>query len=300
VTSHLVLVRTRDLGVIGESPASLSAFNHAIVYVPAHDLFMDGTAEHAGVFELPSGDQGASVVVIEDGKGASFRTIPFADPGKNATSYELNVEIGADGNAEVGHRMTLSGTGAAPWRASFETKEQRQELLTQRLSRTFPGTKVLRAEFPGIEDVLAPVVVEAELSVPGWAVVQDAGQGTAVANGLRWRVLGHDVELLRSVAPQARREHPLVLGVPNRETRVIHYTLPRGLELQHTPEARKIDSPFGRFELAVESKPRGASITTTLEFSRSRVEPAEYEAFREFLREIDTALAQAFEAAPSR
>jgi tetratricopeptide (TPR) repeat protein len=300
VTSHLVLVRTRDLGVIGESPASLSAFNHAIVYVPAHDLFMDGTAEHAGVFELPSGDQGASVVVIEDGKGASFRTIPFADPGKNATSYELNVEIGADGNAEVGHRMTLSGTGAAPWRASFETKEQRQELLTQRLSRTFPGTKVLRAEFPGIEDVLAPVVVEAELSVPGWAVVQDAGQGTAVANGLRWRVLGHDVELLRSVAPQARREHPLVLGVPNRETRVIHYTLPRGLELQHTPEARRIDSPFGRFELAVESKPRGASITTTLEFSRSRVEPSEYEAFREFLREIDTALAQAFEAAPSR
>jgi tetratricopeptide (TPR) repeat protein len=300
VTSHLVLVRTRDLGAISESPASLSAFNHAIVYVPAHDLFMDGTAEHAGVFELPAGDQGASVVVIEDGKGATFRTIPFGDPGKNATSYELDVELEADGNAVVEHRMTLGGSGAAAWRASFETKEQRQELLTQQLSRTFPGTKVKRAEFPRIEDVLAPVVVEAELSVPGWAVVQAAGQGTAVANGLRWRVLGHDVELLRSVAPQARREHPLVLGVPNRETRVIHYTLPRGLELAHTPEARRIDSPFGRFELAVEPKPRGATITTTLEFSRSRVEPSEYESFREFLREVDTALAQAFEAAPSR
>jgi hypothetical protein len=300
VTSHLVLVRTRDLGVIGESPASLSAFNHAIVYVPAHDLFMDGTAEHAGVFELPAGDQGASVVVIEDGKGASFRTIPFADPGTNAAKYELDVELSADGNAKVGHRMTLAGTDAAAWRASFETKERRKELLTQRLSRTFPGIEVRRAEFPGIGDVLAPVVVEAELSVPGWAIVQQAGQGSAVANGLRWRVLGHDVELLRAVAPQARREHPLVLGVPNRETRVIHYTLPRGLELQHTPEARRIDSPFGRFELAVEQTPRGATITTTLEFSRSRVEPSEYESFREFLREVNTALAQAFEAAPSR
>jgi tetratricopeptide (TPR) repeat protein len=293
VVSHLVLVRTRDLGAIAESPASLSAFNHAIVYVPAHDLFMDGTAEHAGVFELPSGDQGASVVIIEDGKGASFRTIPFATPDKNTTSYELDVELAADGNAVVEHRMSLVGSGAAGWRATFETKEQRRELLTQRLSRTFPGTEVHRAEFPGIDDVLAPVVVQAQLSVPGWAVAQPS-------KGLRWRVLGHDVELLRAAAPQARREHPVVLGVPNRETRVIRYTLPRGLDLQHMPEARRIDSAFGRFELSVEATPRGATVTTTLEFSRSRVEPSEYEAFREFLREVDTALAQAFEAAPSR
>ena len=300
VTSHLVLVRTRDLGAIGESPASLSAFNHAIVYVPKYDLFMDGTAEHAGASELPSGDQGASVVVIEDGKGASFRTIPFADAAKNATNYELAVALEANGNAAVDHHMTLVGSGAAPWRATFESKEKRRELLTQRLSRTFPGTEVSSAEFPGIEDVLAPVVVDAELKVPGWAVVQPGEQGTAVSNGLRWRVLGHDVEMLRSVAPQARREHPLVLGVPNKETRVIHYTLPRGLELRHTPEARRIDSPFGKFELTVEPKPKGATVTTTLEFSRSRVEPSEYEAFREFLREVDTALAQAFEAVPSR
>jgi hypothetical protein len=200
----------------------------------------------------------------------------------------------------VDHHMTLVGSGASVWRATFESKEQRRELLTQRLSRTFPGTEVRGAEFPGIEDVLAPVVVDAELSVPGWAVLQPGGQGTAVQSGLRWRVLGHDVEMLRGVAPQARREHPLVLGVPNREIRVIHYTLPRGLELKLTPEARRIDSPFGKFELAVEQKPRGATVTTTLEFSRSRVDPGEYEAFREFLREVDTALAQAFEAVPSR
>jgi hypothetical protein len=245
------------------------------------------------VFELPAGDQGASVVVIEDGKGASFRTIPFASADKNATTYELDVELEADGNAVVEHRMSLVGSSAAGWRASLEAKEERQELLTQRLSRTFPGTEVRRAEFPGIEDVLAPVVVEAELAVPGWAVAQ---QG----NSLRWRVLGHDVELLRGVAPQARREHPLMLGVPNRETRIIRYSLPRGFDLRQLPEARRVDSPFGRFDLTIEPTPRGANVTTTLEFSRPRVEPSEYEAFREFLREVDTALAQAFEAAPSR
>ena len=34
VDSRLVLLRMRHLGAIGEEPASLAAFNHAIVYVP--------------------------------------------------------------------------------------------------------------------------------------------------------------------------------------------------------------------------------------------------------------------------
>jgi tetratricopeptide (TPR) repeat protein len=306
VDSHLVLVRTRDLGAIADSPASLSAFNHAIVYVPKYDLFMDGTAEHSGVFELPAGDQGASVVVIEDGKGASFRTIPYASPDQNYSEYELSVELAPDGDALVDHHMTLVGPGAAAWRGTFEAKEQRPELLTKQLARAFPGTEVRSAKFPGIDDVLAPVRVDAELKIPSWAQTQTsngagAGQGAAPSQaGLRWRVLGHEVELLRSVAPQARREHPLVLGVPNRETRTIHYTLPRGLELLHSPAPSHIESPFGRFELEIEAKPRGATVTTTLEFSRPRIEPGEYEAFREFLREVDAALAQAFEAAPTR
>ncbi|WP_146660364.1 DUF3857 domain-containing protein [Enhygromyxa salina] len=299
VTSHLVLTRTRDLGTIADSPASLSAFNHAIIYVPKYDLFMDGTAEHSGAFELPAGDQGASVVVIEDGKGASFRTIPYATPDQNHSEYRQQVRLQPNGSAEIDHDMTMLGTGAAAWRGTLESKEQRVELLTKQLSRAFPGTEVRSAKFPGIEDILVPVRVEAKLSIPGWAQVQQAGAGSGI-QGLRFRVLGHEVELLRSIAPQARRDQPLVLGVPNREVREIEYTLPRGLEFSHTPQPSRIESPFGRFVLEIDPQPRTAKITTTLEFSRARVEPGEYEAFREFLREVDAALAQAFEAAPTR
>src|SRR5690606_37030775 len=128
VESHLVLVRTRDLGTIGDAPASLSVFNHAIVYVPKYDLYMDGTAEHSGAFELPAGDQGASVLIVEDGKGASFRTIPFDPPSANETRYSQVVSLGADGNAKVEHEMTLSGVGAASWRGTLEAEGQREEL----------------------------------------------------------------------------------------------------------------------------------------------------------------------------
>jgi tetratricopeptide (TPR) repeat protein len=292
VDSHLVLVRTRDLGTIGDAPASLSVFNHAIVHVPKYDLYMDGTAEHSGAFELPGGDQGASVLVIEDGKGASFRTIPFDKPTANQTSYMQVISLSADGNAKVDHEMTLFGVSAASWRATLEAEGQREELLTKQLAGTFPGTKVVSASFPGITDPLAPVQVKAELTIPGWAQVQ--GQG------LRFRLLGHEVQLQRAVAPQAKRNHPLVLGVPNREVRTLQYELPRGMSFSQVPKPARIDSPFGSFELKVEAKDRTATVTTTIEFTRSRVEPDEYLKFRDFLREIDAALAQAFEAAPER
>jgi hypothetical protein len=186
----------------------------------------------------------------------------------------------------------MSGVGASAWRSTFESEGHREELLTKQLSGTFPGTVVDDAEFPGITDVLAPVHVEAKLTVPGWAQVQ----GT----GLRFRVLGHDVQLVRGVAPQQKREHPLVLGVPNREVRNIEYELPRGMKFSQLPKDARVDSSFGSFELKVDAKDRTATITTSIEFSRARIEPSEYQAFREFLREVDAALAQAFEAQPER
>jgi hypothetical protein len=296
VDANLVLVRTRDQGTLGDAPASLSVFNHAIVYVPKYDLYMDGTAEHSGAFELPSGDQGASVLVIEDGKGASFRTIPYDKPSANTSSFEQVVTLSADGNAKVDHHMSLVGVGAASWRGTLEAEGQRVELLTKQLSRTFPGTVVRSASFPGITNVLAPVEVEAELSVPGWAQVQGEGK----AKGLRFRLLGQEVQIQRSVAPQAKRQHPLVLGVPNHELRTIEYQLPRGMSFTQVPKPARIDSPFGSFELKIDSEASSATVTTSIEFARARIEPSEYEAFREFLREIDAALAQAFEAAPAR
>lgn len=293
VESHLVLVRTRDLGTIAEAPASLSAFNHAIVYVPKYDLFMDGTAEYSGAFELPAGDQGASVVVIEDGKGASFRTIPYATPDQNQAVYTQVVNLAEDGSAKLEYDMTITGTGAATWRSGLEAAEQREERLTKMVSATYPGTTVDRAEFPGIDDILAPVELDADLSVPGYATALDGA-------GLRWRVLGHEAQLLRGYARQRQRDYPLALGVPTREVRSIRFTLPRRLEFAQVPRGGKLESAFGEFELRVEVRGQTATVDSRIEFTRAQIAPDEYEAFREFLAEVDALLAQTFEAGEKR
>ena len=55
-------------------------FDHAIVFVPKYNLYLDGTAEFSGSMELPSSDQDIMVLVVSDprppysGKGHLART----------------------------------------------------------------------------------------------------------------------------------------------------------------------------------------------------------------------------------
>src|SRR5467141_3297787 len=48
IDSRLVLLRTKRLGGIGTAPGSLAVLNHAILYVPKYQLYLDGTAEFHG------------------------------------------------------------------------------------------------------------------------------------------------------------------------------------------------------------------------------------------------------------
>ena len=60
-------------GACPSAPASLAIFNHAILYVPSLDLWLDGTADHTGTRELPGEDRGATVLVVEPGRPAALR-----------------------------------------------------------------------------------------------------------------------------------------------------------------------------------------------------------------------------------
>lgn len=289
VDSHLVLVRTRDQGAIGKTPASLSAFNHAIVYVPKYDLYLDGTAEWSGANELPSGDQGASVLIVKDGKGGEFTRIPISAPGDNTTRYTERVELDDDGSAKVQHEMELVGAGAASWRAGYQSPDEQKERLTKMMGQQLPGTVVRQASFAAIDDPLAPVQLTQTLEVPAWS--RKAG----AAAPWRFRVNGRESSLVRRFAPLAKREHDLVLTVPMIETREMEYLLPRQHDFSQLPSPKSLESKHGRFGLTVEPTRTGAKVKTRFELRTYRIPAADYKEFREFLRQVDAAMEQAFE-----
>lgn len=56
IPANLVLLRTNDLGDLQDSIPTFAHFNHALVFVPGENLWLDGTVLHHGSEELPQGD----------------------------------------------------------------------------------------------------------------------------------------------------------------------------------------------------------------------------------------------------
>ncbi len=292
IDSHLVLVRTRDQGTLPGKTASLAAFNHAITYVPAFDLFLDGTAEWSGPNELPGSDQGATVLIVEDGAGATLRTIPMSAAADNGRRTEQTVTLRADGSARVEHGITVWGGGASAMRYRFQSPEQRDERLASAFGDIFPGVKVEDVTAPGLDDILQPAKVGASLRVPTWA--------TTAGDGLRFNVLGRDSRLAPALAGATEREHDLVLDLPSTEVYQMRYVLPAGHRFSQIPADKTIETPVGRFTLTVERNDDGAQVQSRLELTQPRITPAQYDAFRQFLRRVDASLEQSFEVTPQR
>jgi len=292
IDSHLVLVRTRDQGTLPDAPASLAAFNHAITYVPSLDLFLDGTAEWSGPSELPSSDQGATVLVVEDGKGAELRTIPMSGADDNGRRTEQRVMLRADGTATVEHAVTVWGGGAASVRYRFQSPKEREERLAAAFGDVYPGVEVTDVKAPDLGDILRPAELSATLRAPTWA--------TQDGQGLRFAVLGRESRLASAMAGTAEREHDLVLDLPSTEDNQIRYVLPPGHKFSRLPAGKTLDTPVGKFSLAVEPQDDGVVVRSHLQLPRARISPAEYDAFRQFLRQVDASLEQSFEVTSER
>lgn len=292
IDSHLVLVRTRDQGTLPAAPASLAAFNHAITYVPSLDLYLDGTAEWSGPEELPESDQGASVLVVTDGKGGEYRQIPVSEAKANVRAIDQRVALSSDGSARVDHQVKVTGANAAGIRFQFQSADSRAERMADALAGIFPGVDVDGVKAPDITDIGKPAELAARLNVPSWA--------RAEGEGRRFHVLGRTFGFAPGLTGQAQRRHPMMLEVPTTEVHHVEYALPGGLRFSRMPADKTIDTPVGRFSLRVEKTDEGATVDTELVLPKVRLSPKEYGELREFLRRVDESLEQTFEMVPAR
>jgi len=292
IEANLVLVRTRDQGVMPSEPASLAVFNHAITYVPAFDLFLDGTAEWSGPSELPASDQGASVLVVRDGKGAEYRTIPVSDAKDNVRALEQEVTLTPAGAATLEHAVTVRGASASSVRYQFQSAEQRVERMTRALGGSFPGVDVSDVSAPGIDDINRPAQLRAKAKVPQWA--------TKTGDSLRFKVTGRDSGFASALAAKSKRDYPLVIDVPMQETHTLRYRLPSGYRFSTMPTPATLSSDVGRFSLEVKPTDDGAEVRTRIELPQQRISPEDYPELRKFLRRVDAALEQDFEVVRAR
>lgn len=281
IDSRLVLLRMRKLGRMGEEPASLAAFNHAILYVPDLDLYLDGTAEWSGAAELPEADRGAEILVVHpDGRGERRRT-GEGSAEENLHDSRLVLRILDDGSAVGEGQVTARGLAAPGLRRAHASPNRRKQALERSWGQTHPGLTVGEVEASDPRELDRPFSLRFSVEIPAFS--EPASDGARA-----FHPLGKQSRYLYTYAPLARRTHDLVLPPPGRERTTVEVELPEGAEVLEMPASEEWNGRFGAFSSTVSLERGRLVVRRELELSTSRITPEDYPDFREFLRKVDS------------
>lgn len=280
VDSRLVLLRMRHLGGIGQEPASLAPFNHAIAYVPKYQLFLDGTAEFHGTREMPSSDRAANVLIIEPDRPSTFMTTPEATIEDNATTLTMKVTLAPEGSATVTGETKVSGQIAPTYRRSYQAANARKSTFEQGWAQTFPGLTVKDVRVSDLTQLEQDVTVGFDLGIPRYAEV--------LTSGLRFSPFGSSRNYTQSFAPLAERKFDLLMDSPWVSRLTFEYALPPGYQAADVPAPAKEESPFGHLTASCQKPSEGKLVCTSeVAVTAARVKAADYPAFRAFLGRMD-------------
>ena len=284
VSAELVLVRTRRGGRLDAEPASLAIFDHAIVYIPKLDRYLDGTAEFAGLVELPAQDQGVMALRV-GARGSVLVETPLLPSSESRVERRWQVAIEPTGDGRVDEQLVIRGQAAPNWREHYQTPGERRDRYGRVWSGRFPGARLDAVDMPRIEDRNVPVTVRATVTVPRLARAPAAG-------ALELPVTGRDADFVRTYARLSARGQDLVLAYPWQHDEELSYRLPAGWRLAAgaPPAPRAIESPFGSFRLDVASERGTVRVRSSLNVTRARIAPGDYARFRAFLLEVDAVL----------
>ncbi|WP_224242325.1 DUF3857 and transglutaminase domain-containing protein [Hyalangium gracile] len=282
VDSRMVLLRMRNLGNLTEDVASLAAFNHAIVYVPKYELYLDGTAEFHNARELPSADHRANVLIVEPDGTSRFLVTPEAKAENNSTQLAMAVTLKPDGSAEVKGASTVKGQTAPEYRRAYRTASSRKSTFERAWAQSFPGLTVNEVKLNDTTVLDNDVEVDFHMSIPRYSEVLPNG-------ALRFLPFGTGRTYQQAYATLVERRFDLVMQGPWMNTFTLRYTLPPGYTVAELPPTMEEKHPWGRVRLAYRQEGTQLIAEGEVAMTSARVKADEYTAFRNFLGRVDQA-----------
>lgn len=292
IDSRLALLRMTRLGSIETAPASLAVFNHAILYVPRFDLFLDGTAEFHGSRELPADDRAAYALIVEPGgTGSRFVRTPEANPADNTDETHILASLLKDGSASIDYKASARGSWTSELRRTFESADERRNHAEEQLSRSaFPGAKVTAVDVSDPHDIESPFSTHFTASAPTFASASGAG--------LRFSPFGQRQSFVEAYAQLSRRALPERLPVPQRTVIESTVTLPAGWSAT-LPESTHESGAQGEYSIAWSRQDGKVTARLELSLNGGLLKPMDYPAFRAFLGRLDASLLRKVAAGPA-
>ena len=280
IEAQFALVRTRQLGGFAPQAASVALFNHAMVYIPKHDIWIDGTADFTEFGEIPLPDQGAIAVTVDNAGDARLRQVPLSTAEQNSEADAIRATVVADGTIRFSGTAAARGENAPVLRRRLQESVQQRESLRKAYAEIFPTVRVDDVRFgPKNEN---GVVVEFQGSVDS-----SAGRHLLLLPAA-WSRPNYTQQL----AELPERTQELVFTVPWERTQEIKILLPANARVLSSPNVSQRQTRFGELTLQYQQNGRELTLRSTVRLSATRVQPSEYAEFRGFWREVDNALRQ--------
>jgi hypothetical protein len=280
IEARMVMVRTAPRGVAPTDLALLEIFDHAIAYLPADDLWLDGTASGHALLPPPTMCQGAQVLVVS-GPESRPRITPTPGGGLESSHYRLGPA--RDGVVPVEVRSQGTGEAADRRRVQLAGSQDRRRLA-----------RWLQSIFPG-----ADLVGEPDLQlIPGRdpTVVELAGvvarSSLLGAGGIR--SYPGELDAFANLMPGDRRTTPLLIPVrPRLEWRLeVDLGRPPG----PLPADVDLETAFGVLTLRRVTEETGYRVSGSLQLEPGLVAASDAAAFREFLLAVERHLSRPLEA----
>lgn len=281
IEAQIALVRTRSLGDVITQPASVALFDHAIVYIPKYNLWLDGTAEYA-LRELPLEDQGALALTVGLDGTAQLRHTPLSRAADNFTRHTIHAQLSADGMIRFSGSTVARGEDAPGLRQEFSVREQQLDSIRRDLAQVFPLVRLYSVDVRD-QNWASEDPDEGEVSVAFQGDLDSLEQKRVISLSSSWMPRSY----VAALAPSGTRGEDLMLFAPWITEEEIHIQLPPGARVTELPRDKNIAAAFGSMKLHYRKTGGEVLVQSHVQFDKSRIAAADYAAFHEFCLQLE-------------
>ncbi len=296
-TSQLLAVMLREAGlkvelatlglgedgqILEEVPSPWGTHAILLVTIAGKEHWIDTTASLAGWDFLPHDDHDRSCYLVDDQGHVRLKRTPPLTPEGNRFEQTTTIRIGADGSSRNERSVVAFGSAAMGQRDLFLEVPvgERRRQMTSELQDANNTTRLLRlnVDEARLRDFDQPTRAEMVFEVPRQFSGTPDKEGNFSDSRVWGRLLSHNIDYDREVSVQ------LYAPFESRHRFVVHVHPVFALET--IPRDKKVRSAWGSHTRAVKLKGNLLEVTVHTRLEKTRVEPADFDRFRQFQDEI--------------
>lgn len=251
------------------------AFNHAILYVPEEDVWLECTSSTnpPGYLGKFANDRKVLLVTPEGGKLA--RT-PKLGTAENRSSESADIRLNANGSASLSYQAEMHGILHEDWRyySYAYTKEEIENKVRE------------KGKLPNM--TLGAVTISNDSYRPSSNILFEATANRYASRAGKRLFVPLNLICPYNNVPEAveDRQYPVVIPFGYTQELTVNYQIPEGFRVESLPDSQQLDTPFGKYEFHLEEVEGQVKFHRKLALSDEEQAADQYEVFRDFLLQV--------------